>query len=62
MRLHRQFNRNRRLLSRLNLEIFILHHCVMNGGFGGWDSSFITVCYGYVWGEAICPSVCITIR
>jgi len=26
-RLHCQFNRNRRLLSRLNLEIFTLHHC-----------------------------------
>jgi len=26
-RLHCHFNRNRRLLSRLNLEIFTLHHC-----------------------------------
>jgi len=40
------------------LENFTLHHCAMNGGFGGWVSSFITVYYGYVSGEAICPSVC----
>jgi len=39
------------------LEIFTLHHCAMNGGFGGYISSFITVCYGYVWGEAISSSV-----
>jgi len=48
IRLHCQFNRNRRLLSRLNLEIFILR---------GWVSSFIIVCYGYVSGEAIYPSM-----
>jgi len=48
IRLHRQFKRNRRLHLRLNLKISILHHCAMNGGFGGWDSSFITVCNGYV--------------
>jgi len=34
-RLHCQFNRNRRLRSRLNLEIFTLHHCVLNRGCGG---------------------------
>jgi len=62
VRLHRQFNRNRRLLSRLNLEIFTLHHCAMNRGYGGWVSSFITVCYGVVSGEAICPSVCMKSR
>jgi len=34
------------------LEIFTLHHCPMNSGFGGWVSSFIVtnefifVCYG----------------
>jgi len=39
-RLHRKFNRNRRLISRLNLEIFILHHCAVNRSFGGWVSSF----------------------
>jgi len=38
-RLHCKFNRNRRLIPRLNLEIFILHHCAMNRSFGGWFSS-----------------------
>jgi len=52
-----QFNRSRRLLSPLNLEIFTLHHCAMNRGCGGWVSSFVIVCYGYVSGEAICPSM-----
>jgi len=47
-RLHCQFNRNRRLLPRLNLEIFTLHHCAMHRGCGGWVSSFIIVCYGCV--------------
>jgi len=42
-RLHCQFNRNRRLGSRLILEIFTLHHCAMNRGCGGWVSSFIIV-------------------
>jgi len=56
-RLHCQFNRNRRLLSRLNLEIFTLHHCAMNHGCGGRVSSFVIVCYGYVSGQAISPSV-----
>jgi len=41
-RFNYQFNRNRRLLSRLNLEIFTLHHCAINRGCGGWVSSFIT--------------------
>jgi len=45
-RLHCQFNRNRRLLSPLNLEIFTLHHYAMNRGCGGWASSFIIICYG----------------
>jgi len=61
-RLHCQFNRNGRLLSRLNLEIFTLHHCAMNRGFGAWDSSFIIVCHGYVAGEAISSSVCVKSR
>jgi len=56
-RLHCQFNRNRRLLSRLNLDIFTLHHCALNHGCGGWVSSFIIVCYGYVSWEAIYPSM-----
>jgi len=55
-------NRNRRLLLRLNLEIFTLHHCTMNRRCGGWVSSFTTVCYGYVLGEAISPSVCVKSR
>ena len=54
-RLHCQFNRNRRLLSRLNLEIFTLHHCAMNRGCGSWVSSFIIIYYGYVAWEAIYP-------
>jgi len=33
-RLHCQFNRNRRLLSRLNLEMFTLYHYAMNRGCG----------------------------
>jgi len=61
-RLHCQFNRNRRLLSQLNLEIVTLHHCAMNRGFGGCVSYFIIVCYGYVSGEAICPPVCVISR
>ena len=52
-RLHCQFNRNRRLRSRLNLEIFTLLHCALNLGCGGWVSFFIMVCYGYVSVEAI---------
>jgi len=45
-RLHCQFNRNQRLLSRLNLEIFTLRHCAMNRGCSGWVpplSSFVMV-------------------
>jgi len=34
-RLHCQFNRNRRLRSRLNFVIFILHHYVLNRGCSG---------------------------
>jgi len=34
----------------------------MNRGFGGWVSSFIAVCYGYVSGQAICPSVCVNCK
>jgi len=56
-RLHCQFNRNRRLCSRLNLDIFTLHHCALSRGCGGWVSSFNIVCYGYVSGEAISPCV-----
>jgi len=52
-RSHCQFNRNRRLRSRTNLEIFIQHRCALNHRCGGWVSSFITVCYGYVSREAI---------
>jgi len=33
------------------LEIFTLHHCALNRGCGGWVSSFIIICYGYVSGE-----------
>jgi len=56
-RLSCQFNRNRRLRSRLNLEIFTLYHCALKRGCGGWVSSFIIVCYGHVSGEAIYPSM-----
>jgi len=35
IRLHCKFNCNRRLLLRLNLEIFTLHHWAMNRSFGG---------------------------
>jgi len=38
-RLHYQFIRNRRLLLRLNLEFFTLHHCEMKRDFGDWVSS-----------------------
>jgi len=61
-RLHCWFNRNRRLLLRLNLEIFTQHHCALNHGYGGWVSSFIIVYHGYVSGEAICPSVWVKSR
>jgi len=61
-RLHCHFNRNRRLLSRLNLEIFTQHHCAMNSGCGGWVSSFIIVYYDYVSGEVIYPSMRFTPR
>jgi len=50
-RLYCQFNRNRLLLSRLDLEIFTLHHCAINLDCGGWVFSFIIVCCGYVSGE-----------
>jgi len=48
-RLHYEFNRNRRLISRLTMEFFALRRqCAMNRGFEGWVSSFIigevTVC------------------
>jgi len=56
-RLHCQVNRNRRLRSRLNLDIFTLLHCALNRGCGGWVSSFIIVFYGYVSGEANFQSV-----
>lgn len=39
---------NRRLLSPLNVEIFTLHCCAMNRGYGDWVSSFIIACYGFV--------------
>jgi len=61
-RLHCQFNRNRRLRSRLNSDIFTLLHCALNRGCGGWVSFFIMVCYDYVSGEAISPSVCFKSR
>jgi len=44
------------------LEIFTLHHCAPNRGYGGWVSSFIVVCYVYVSGEAIYPSVWVKSR
>jgi len=47
-RLRWQFNRNRRLLSRLNLDIFTLHHCAMNHSCCGWFpplSSFVMVMF-----------------
>jgi len=47
-RLHCQFNRNRRLSSRLNLDIFTLHRCALNRGCGGWVSfllSFVMVMF-----------------
>jgi len=61
-RLHCQFNRNRRLRSRLTLEIFILHHCALNHGCDGWVSSFIILCYGYVSGKAFSPFLCVKSR
>jgi len=33
------------------LEIFTLHHCAMNRRCGGWVSSFIIICYGYISGR-----------
>ena len=57
-RLHCQFNRNRRLHSQLNLDIFTLHHCAMNRGCGGWVSFFIMVCYGYFSGGGLFPRLC----
>jgi len=35
----------------------MLRHCEKNRSFGGWISSFIIGCHGYVSREAICPSV-----
>jgi len=35
------------------LEIFTQHHYALNHGCGGWVSSFVIVCYGYVLGELI---------
>jgi len=43
----------------INLEIFILHHCVRYHRFGGWVSSIII---SYVSQEVICPPVCIKSR
>jgi len=42
-RLHYQFNRNRRLISRLNLEFFALRQCAMNRGLGGWISPLSSI-------------------
>jgi len=61
-RLNCQFNRKRRLLSRLNLEIFTQHHCAMNRDCGDWVPSFIIICYGNVSVEAISPSLCVKSR
>jgi len=44
------------------LEIFTLHDCAMNRGCGGWVSSFIIVCHGYVSHGTICPSVSVKSR
>jgi len=60
--LHCQFNRNRQLISRLNLEIFTQHHSALNHGCSGWVSSFIIICHGCVSGEAICPSAWVKSR
>jgi len=59
-RLHCQFNRNRRLLSRLNLEIFTLHRCTMNLRCGGWFPPLSSFCY--VSREAISASMCVKSR
>jgi len=60
-RLHCKFNRNRRLISRINLKIFILHHCAMNRSFGGCLSSY----HHLLWlrfREGHLPSVCVKCR
>jgi len=44
------------------MEIFTLHHCAMNRGFGDWVCFFIMVCYGHASGKAISPSVCVKSR
>jgi len=47
-RLHCQFNRNGRLRSRLNLKIFTVHQCALNGGYGGWfppSTSFVMIMF-----------------
>jgi len=37
----------------LAIKLGNLHPYAMNRGFGGWVSSFIIVCYGYVWGRPL---------
>jgi len=34
----------------------------MNRDYGGWVPYFIIICYDYVSGEAISPSVCVKSR
>jgi len=50
-------NRNQRLLWRVNLDLFTLHHCAINCGFGSWISSLVIGSCGYVSAEAICEFV-----
>jgi len=38
------------ITSAIKLVYLCLHQCTMNHGFGGWVSSFLNVCYGYVSG------------
>jgi len=61
-RLHCKFNRNRPSISRLNLEIFILHHCAMNRSFGGWVSSFYHHLSWLCFRGGHLPSVCVKSR
>jgi len=54
--LHCQFNCNRRLRSRLNLEVLTLHHYAMNHGCGRCISSIIC-CGNYFAGGYLPVSV-----
>jgi len=50
---HYEFNRKRRLLSRLNLEFFTLRHCAMNRGFESRISCVVIGSYVYVSGMGV---------